>query len=499
MTEFSTLGLAEPLLRAITAEGYTEATPVQAKAIPPILEGRDAIAIAQTGTGKTAAFVLPILQRLATDRKTNRPKTCRTLVLAPTRELAAQTAECARTLGRAINPRVAVVVGGVKMGPQVHAMARGVDILVATPGRLLDHMGSGNIKLDHCEMLVLDEADQMLDLGFLPPIKRVLAALPHDRQTVMVSATMPKAIAVLAQEVLSEPVQVSVTPTAKPADKVDQRIIHSRQPDKRAVLVTTLKGMEIDRAIIFTRTKHGADRLVRQLGEDGLASVAIHGNKSQAQRTRALEEFRRGRTRILVATDIAARGIDVDGVSHVVNYELPDVPEAYVHRIGRTARAGASGVAISLVDGSELGLLRDIERLIGRSLPREGDVPAEMDRPARKGGGKPGNRGGRPGGNRPQGAQGGQHKGKSRFGGKPGQGQQRQNAEQRDASGAGRPAGEPRRDKKQHGGAHHQQQDAAQGMAPIKRKPEAKKAEVGNENRQGGNSNRRGPWSDRAA
>ena len=440
MTEFTTLGLAEPLLQAITAEGYTTPTPIQAAAIPPTMEGRDIVAIAQTGTGKTAAFMLPLLHRLTGTRPPVRPKTCRVLVLAPTRELAAQIAEAARVLGGALRPRIAVVVGGVRPGPQIQAMARGVEILVATPGRLLDHMSTGAIRLDGTEVLVLDEADQMLDLGFMPAIRKVMAALPKPRQTLLFSATMPRDIRALATDFLTSPVEIAVTPIARPAERVEQRVLFVEQSQKRTRLVAELRDNGFDRTIIFTRTKHGADRLCRQLGEDGLAAVAIHGNKSQAQREKALQAFRNGRTRILVATDIAARGIDVDGVSHVVNYELPDVAEAYVHRIGRTARAGASGIAVSLVDGSELSSLRAIEKLTGQSIPSEGERPRESA-PARRQGGR--------------GAGGG---GQGRPNGKPGNGGQPMSAHKKSSPGhkqsRANPRGESeqRRDQKSKGG-----------------------------------------------
>jgi ATP-dependent RNA helicase RhlE len=374
MTDFASLGLAEPILRAVSAEGYTQPTPIQAQAIPAILAGEDVLGIAQTGTGKTAAFVLPLLHRLAAGRTRAAPKTCNILILAPTRELAAQIAECVRTYGRLLRPSLAVVVGGVKPGPQIKAMAHGVDILVATPGRLLDHMNTGAIRLDGAHAVVLDEVDQMLDLGFLPAIKRLFTKLPSARQTIALSATMPKPIRQLADEVLRHPREIAVAPAARPVDRIAQSVSHMPQLDKRAALIGLLKGLPEAHTIVFTRTKHGADRVTQHLDAHGFRSAALHGNKSQSQRERALAAFRDGAITVLVATDIAARGIDVDGVTHVINFELPNVPEAYVHRIGRTARAGTEGAAISFCDPSERGYLRDIERLIGRSLPTQAPV-----------------------------------------------------------------------------------------------------------------------------
>lgn len=372
MKQFSALGLAEPLLRALAAEGYTTPTPIQARAIPPLLAGDDVLGIAQTGTGKTAAFVLPLLHRLAGGRQ-RRPaaRGCGALILTPTRELANQIAGAIRGYGRFLRPSVAVIVGGARPGPQIRALAAGVDIVVATPGRLLDHMNSGAIRLHETTAVVLDEADQMLDLGFLPPIRRILGTLPGMRQTVLMSATMPKPIRALARDFQSRPVEVSVAPAATPMERIAQCVIDVEKAAKRRVLTALLGGGEVTRAIVFTRTKRGADRLHLHLKKAGLSSGTIHGDKSQAQRERALRAFRSGRTAILVATDVAARGIDIDDISHVVNFEMPHVAEAYVHRIGRTARAGRTGVAISLCDPSERGLLRDIERLIGGRLERQ--------------------------------------------------------------------------------------------------------------------------------
>jgi len=436
LTDFISLGLAEPLLRALTAEGYTNPTPIQSRSVPSLLEGRDLLGIAQTGTGKTAAFALPILDRLARRPERAQPRYCGALVLAPTRELAAQIAESFHAYGRFLKVSVAVVVGGVKHGPQTKTLHRGVDILVATPGRLLDHMEMNNIRLDKTEVVVLDEADHMLDLGFLVPIRKILKRLPQKRQSLFFSATMPKLIGELASEMLNDPVRVEVTPVATTAEKVRQQVYYVDASKKRDLLVDLVSKPEFSRTLVFTRTKHGADRVCRHLEAAGLSSAAIHGNKSQSQRERALATFKKGQTRVLVATDIAARGIDVDLVSHVVNFELPDVPESYVHRIGRTARAGATGEAISFCDHGERKLLKEIEKVTRQKVPVVHDHPhaptGEMSsedsslraRPQR---GRPqGNRpqGDRPQGDRPQGAgarpQGHKPWVKSRSGARPG-------------------------------------------------------------------------------
>lgn len=371
LTKFSDLGLAAPIVRALQSEGYETPTPIQAKAIPVALAGRDVLGIAQTGTGKTAAFALPIIHRLAADRRPAPGKGCRVLVLSPTRELATQIADSFRTYGRHLGLVVTVVFGGVGHGPQTKALARGVDVLVATPGRLIDHLGEGNVTLARTEVLVLDEADRMLDLGFLPPIRRIVSRLPAQRQNLFFSATMPAEIGRLADELLRDPARIAVTPVASTVDSVSQRVIHVESHDKRSLLVELLGDPRVSRALVFTRTKRGADRVARHLETAGIRVAAIHGNKSQSQREQALAAFRASRIRALVATDIAARGIDIDRVTHVVNYELPDVPEAYVHRIGRTARAGAAGVAISLCAAEEREQLRDIERLTRQSIPAE--------------------------------------------------------------------------------------------------------------------------------
>ncbi|HAE94813.1 MULTISPECIES: DEAD/DEAH box helicase [Hyphomonas] len=377
MTQFTELGLAEPILKAIAAEGYTKPTPIQAQSIPTLLEGRDLVGIAQTGTGKTAAFVLPLLSRLAANPGRPQAKSARILILAPTRELAAQIAESVRIYGKEMKLSTTIVVGGVKPGGQVRALARGVDVLVATPGRLLDHMETGAVKLSGTEAVVLDEADQMMDMGFLPAIRKVMKAIPVRRQTLLFSATMPKEIRALANDFLRDPAEVTVATVSKPAEKIDQAVYMVQGTAKPRLLAEVLSVDDMDRAIVFTRTKHGADKVVRFLANEGLYAEAIHGNKSQNQRIRALNAFKSGKAPILVATDIAARGIDIDGVSHVVNMDMPNLPESYVHRIGRTARAGRSGIALSFVGNDERGYLRDIEKLIGRKIDRI-DLPEDM-------------------------------------------------------------------------------------------------------------------------
>jgi ATP-dependent RNA helicase RhlE len=369
LTEFSGLGLAAPIARALAEENYTTPTPIQSQAIPPVISGRDLVGIAQTGTGKTAAFALPILNHLATKRSGLTKKSARILVLSPTRELSGQIADSFKTYGRHLKLSTTLAIGGVNIGRQIKALANGVDILVATPGRLLDLVNSRAIRLDRIEVFVLDEADRMLDMGFIGDIRKIAKMLPEQRQTLFFSATMPNEIEHLVSQFLKEPVRVAVTPVAKTADKVEQRVILIEKNGKTGLLVEVLKGEPIDRALVFTRTKHGADKVVKSLHNAGIAADAIHGNKSQNQRERALGTFRSGKVRVLVATDIAARGIDVDGVSHVINFDLPNIPESYVHRIGRTARAGAEGIAISFVANDERAFLRDIERLTKISIP----------------------------------------------------------------------------------------------------------------------------------
>ena len=361
---FMNLGLSKPLLQALAAKDYSKATPIQAQAIPTVLTGRDLLGIAQTGTGKTAAFMLPSLQRLAADRpQFLKPGHIRMLVLAPTRELASQIADSAKTYGRFMQLSVGVIFGGVPNGKSVRTVQRGLDVLVATPGRLLDLIDQRALTLRELEILVLDEADQMLDLGFIHALKRIVALVPPKRQTLFFSATMPKAIKQLADQYLTNPAEVSVTPVASTVDRVEQRLTFVNQAEKSALLIQLLRSEPVERALVFSRTKHGADKIVRLLEAAGIPANAIHGNKSQGQRERALALFRSGEVKVLVATDIAARGIDIPGVSHVFNFDLPDVPEQYVHRIGRTARAGADGLAIAFCSPDERSNLRDIERL----------------------------------------------------------------------------------------------------------------------------------------
>ena len=439
-TEFSTLGLAEQFLRAVAAEGYETATPIQAQAIPVVLEGRDLIGCAQTGTGKTAAFTLPMLDLLmrsvpprdesapkgrrprGAKGEHPKPRTLRALVLSPTRELAAQIGFSLARYGKFTPLRQTVVFGGVSQASQVRALRHGVDALVATPGRLLDLMNQGFIDLSKIEILVFDEADQMLDMGFLPDLKRIVAAVPRERQTLMFSATMPLAIRQLAQTWLRKPVAIDVVPVATPAERIAQSVFMVDKKRKADFLATFLKQTPHGRPLVFSRTKHGADKIVKSLLRAGLPAAAIHGNKSQGARTRTLAQFKGTNPPVLVATDIAARGLDIDDVTHVVNFDLPETPETYVHRIGRTARAGAEGIAISFCAGDERGLLRQIERLIKMAIavepPIKGFEPTEVAEdapsPARRNGGGgrsrgpqgPGKRPGkRPGGGRRHGSQ----------------------------------------------------------------------------------------------
>jgi ATP-dependent RNA helicase RhlE len=369
LTDFHDFGLNDPITRALAEEKYFTPTPIQVQTIPIVMSGRDVIGIAQTGTGKTAAFALPILHHLAANPRPPARKSCRVLVLSPTRELSGQILDSFRAYGRHLRISAALTIGGVPMGAQVRALLNGVDVLVATPGRLIDLVRSNALRLSDVECLVLDEADRMLDMGFIHDIRKIVAKLPTKRQTLMFSATMPRAITELAAQMLRDPVKVAVAPEAATADRIDQRIIRVDRAGKLAALTDVLRREAIDRALIFTRTKHGADKVVRGLLHAGIAAAAIHGNKSQSQRERVLAAFRKGEVRTLIATDIAARGIDVDGISHVVNFDLPNVPETYIHRIGRTARAGAAGIAISLCDGEEVTLVRDIEKLIRMSIP----------------------------------------------------------------------------------------------------------------------------------
>ena len=439
MTDFASLGLSAPILKALVREGYTTPTPIQAKAIPSVMLGRDLLGIAQTGTGKTAAFALPILHRLALDKKPAPRKGARCVVLAPTRELASQIAESFRTYGSGLGMTVAVVFGGAKYGPQIKALAAGVDVLVATPGRLIDHMGERTADLSSTEILVLDEADQMLDLGFLQPIRRIVSSMSKKRQNLFFSATMPTEIGKLAGELLVNPVKVEVAPSSTTVERVDQQLLFIEAPRKRALLVELFEDPKMSRALVFTRTKRGADRVAKYLEAAQISAAAIHGDKSQSQRERALASFKAGKVRALIATDIAARGIDVDAVSHVIQYELPQVPESYVHRIGRTARAGAGGVAISFCADDERGLLRDIQKVTRQTIPtfdRRNDrqlavltanapsIPAaEQALPqAKDRGPRPQNRGGNNGGNNRRGRPGGGGGGGQRNGGGHGPG-----------------------------------------------------------------------------
>jgi ATP-dependent RNA helicase RhlE len=371
---FERLGLLPELVRAVADEGYLAPTPVQAQAIPVVLEGRDVLAGAQTGTGKTAGFTLPLLQRLATRAAASPPPVkhpIRALVLTPTRELAAQVEESVRTYGRHLRLKTTIVYGGVGINPQIDALRRGVDILVATPGRLLDHVGQKTVDLRHVEILVLDEADRMLDMGFIRDIRRILALLPAERQNLLFSATFSDEIRALANGLLHDPVTVQVARRNAESELVAQRIYHPvPQSHKRALLAHLVAAGDWRQVLVFTRTKHGANRLAEQLCRDGIEATAIHGNKSQGARTKALAGFKSGDVRVLVATDLASRGLDIEELPHVVNYELPHVPEDYVHRIGRTGRAGSSGEAISLVAPEENALLADIERLLKRKVER---------------------------------------------------------------------------------------------------------------------------------
>ena len=435
LTTFNDLQLSEPLLRALAAEGYENPTPIQAKSIPSLLEGKDLLGIAQTGTGKTAAFALPILQRLSASPERAAKGTCRALILSPTRELAAQIGESFRAYGKFLKLTRAVVFGGVSLGKQIDIVRGGVDIIVATPGRLVDLIERKALSLSKVEIFVLDEVDQMLDLGFIHAIRKITGMLPSQRQNLFFSATMPKEIAGLANNLLTDPVRVEVTPVATTAERVNQSVIHVDPANKAKLLAELLKDNNMTRTLVFTRTKHGADKVMKSLSNAGFTAAAIHGNKSQNNRERALAGFKAGKILVLVATDIAARGIDVDGVSHVVNYDLPHVPESYVHRIGRTARAGADGSAIAFCTPEDRGLLRDIEKTIRAQVPvKEHELglkgvqqlaptfgwnPAGKDKPQ---GAKPHHRGQKP--NRNHGNGNGQKQGGKPQGAKP-QGQPR--------------------------------------------------------------------------
>jgi ATP-dependent RNA helicase RhlE len=382
MTSFETLGLSSPLLRGLAAEGYSVPTPIQAQAIPHVLAGRDLFGCAQTGTGKTAAFALPLLERMLAAPKPRASRGCRVLVLAPTRELAGQIHESFRAYGRHTGLASAVVYGGVGLRPQAESLRRGADVVVATPGRLLDLVGQRLVDLRAVEFLVLDEADRMLDMGFIHDVRRIVSLVPRDRQTLLFSATLPDEVRHLAESMLRDPLEVKTARQATPAETVAQSVLHVPKAGKRTALVSLLRDGAMDRVIVFTRTKHGADKLQRDLAKAGIDAAAIHGNKSQSQRERALAAFKAPRPPVLIATDIAARGIDVDGISHVVNFELPHEPETYVHRIGRTGRAGRTGEAVSFCDPEERLRLRAIERLLrkpitSRNAPPPGDEADE--------------------------------------------------------------------------------------------------------------------------
>ena len=404
---FNELQLIAPLLRAVAAEGYSEPTPIQRECIPHVLAGRDLLGCAQTGTGKTAAFALPILQRFASKPAPRGKRPIRALVLTPTRELAAQVAESFETYGKGLGLWVACIFGGVGQSPQVTKLRRGIDVLVATPGRLLDLANQGEVDFRQLEVFILDEADRMLDMGFLPDVRKVISTIPKRRQTLLFSATMPNDIRELAGHILIDPVHVAVTPVASTAEKIEQSVFFVSKSNKRALLGHVLREPAMNRVLVFTRTKHGANRVVKELMRDEIQAQAIHGNKSQSARERALSQFKNGETRVLVATDIAARGLDVEGISHVVNFDLPEVAESYVHRIGRTARAGAGGIAYSFCDADEQPLLRAIERLIQMRVQVISDQPyaehhpqvIDPPRAARGGPKRPGNS--RPGNSRP--------------------------------------------------------------------------------------------------
>lgn len=386
---FRDLGLSTDLQRAVAEQGYTSPTPIQQQAIPAILKGEDVFASAQTGTGKTAGFTLPLLQRLNTTHTNQVHRTPRALILTPTRELADQVKDSVKTYGKYLSLRAAAIYGGVGIKPQIQTLHRGVDILVATPGRLLDHIGQKTVSLSHIEILVLDECDRMLDMGFIRDIRRILAVLPPSRQTLMFSATFSKPIQQLASTLLKSPTQIEVARRNTAASQVEQ-VVHPVDRKRKRELLSYMIGFHNwQQVLVFTRTKHGANRLAEQLAQDGLKSAAIHGNKSQAARTRALQEFKQGKVRVLVATDVASRGLDIDQLPYVVNFELPNVPEDYVHRIGRTGRAGHVGRAVSLVSEDEYPFLKDIERLLNQTLVSEVIPGYEPNAPVQKGASQP--------------------------------------------------------------------------------------------------------------
>jgi ATP-dependent RNA helicase RhlE len=483
MSYFEDLGLAQPILKALAASGYDTPTPIQMQAIPPLLEGRDLCGIAQTGTGKTAAFALPSLHHFATNIKPRVQYGCRMLVLSPTRELAAQIADKFRDYGKYLGLTVQCVFGGMPIFTQKKKLQSGTDILVATPGRLLDLIEQRALSLKDVEIFVLDEADQMMDLGFIHALKRIDQLLPKKRQTLFFSATMPKAIAELGNRFLNNPVRVSVAPAATTAERVEQFVTFVNQSEKQALLNHRLKDEAVDRALVFTRTKHGADRVVRHLAGAGIKAAAIHGNKSQGQRTAALQGFRLGHIRILVATDIAARGIDVPGVSHVFNYELPNVPDQYVHRIGRTARAGADGMAVSFVADDERAYLKDIERLTKVKLMQIGlpegfrQMVSEMPKPVAPPRGEQ-ERGGRPGA-RPGGRSGSVAARSGPRGGINRDGERRERSHP--PQGGWQPDIRPRADRDAEGGQRREQShgDRPQGGRPQGGRPQGERNHEG--------------------
>jgi ATP-dependent RNA helicase RhlE len=438
---FSKLGLSAELVRAVSEKGYTQATPIQLQAIPVILEGRDILAGAQTGTGKTAGFTLPLLQRLNAQPRGAR-RAIRALILTPTRELAAQVEESVRVYGKHLPLKSTVIFGGVGFNPQADKLRHGVDILVATPGRLLDHVGQRTVDLSHVEILVLDEADRMLDMGFIRDIRKILALLPRERQNLLFSATFSDEIKQLADGLLNDPALIEVARRNTAAELVTQVVHPVDRARKRALLAHLIHSQGWKQVLVFTRTKHGANRLAEQLEDDGIGATAIHGNKSQGARTKALADFKKGSVRVLVATDIAARGLDIDQLPHVVNYELPNVPEDYVHRIGRTGRAGNEGVAVSLVCVDERDFLRDIERLLKRDIPKEVIPGFEPDPSIRAEPVVTGRRGQR-GGGRPQGQR---HGGEPRRGGEQHRGQRAQTNSQPRSAGERSQSGPRRRD-----------------------------------------------------
>ena len=373
---FSELNLISPIQKALIAQGYSEPTPIQMQAIPPLLEGSDLLGCAQTGTGKTAAFSIPILQSLSLGQGALKGKRqIKALIVAPTRELAIQIKDCFDAYGANLRLRSLVIFGGVGQTPQTRELEKGIDILVATPGRLLDLINQGYIDLGHVKHFVLDEADQMLDMGMLHDVKKIITYLPKERQTMFFSATMPAEIAVLADTILKHPVKIEITPVFSPIDIIEQAVYFVDKENKTNLLVHLLKDRNYDSVLVFSKTKHGADKIVKELDKKGFASVAIHGNKSQTNRQQALKDFKDRKIRILIATDIAARGLDIQELSHVINYNLPEVPETYIHRIGRTGRAGLGGKAISFCDFEEKPLLKDIQKLIGKTLPVVDDHP----------------------------------------------------------------------------------------------------------------------------